>query len=512
MSHNKRFVFTLAAILVFSITSVNDLKGFERSEKLSGLLGEVIEGGKSYQGNSTFNVARTVLAKSNSFYDLHVSRILETFSEFFAHSQPGSKSFPYLSNMVSSEIQALDQGSYSDSNNIGENDRSVFQKLRERFDKALLKEKILVVILLYLLISIVLLFSGVLIIRQVKSKRRKNHMEIKNLYQEQLAGFLFDDEVERIEFKGIGNEVNRQILIDEIMDLHHNLHGEAAGKLKDLYFNLGLHKDSLKKVYQRRWDKRSKGCRELAQMDVKDANERISKYIHSKNPILRMEAQVAMVKLSDEDPLAFLDELSYELSYWEQINIYDTIVYHQIAIDSYERWVDVENPSVVVFAIRMIGLFKHIHSAAKVREMLFNENAEISLAAVQAMKHLEVAEYRDDLKTLYRSETLKLISILDSQRKSKQEKDIKTLDDIIPRKVRFEIILALQPIVSPEDIPFLEREILSSNNTVRLRMHALQVLNSVVPEGVEKLDELLSRSEDELVKKMIVNIKENQES
>lgn len=449
MSHNKRFVFTLAAILVFSITSVNNLKGFERSEKLPSL--------------------------------------------------------------VSYEMQALDQGSYPDSNNIGENDKSVFQTLRERFENALLKEKILVVILLYLLISIVLLFSGVLIIRQVKSRRRKNHMEIKNLYQEQLAGFLFDDEVERIEFKGIGNEVNRQILIDEIMDLHHNLHGEAAGKLKDLYFNLGLHKDSLKKVYQRRWDKRSKGCRELAQMDVKDANERINKYIHSKNPILRMEAQVAMVKLSDEDPLAFLDELSYELSYWEQINIYDTILYHQIAIDSYERWLDVDNPSVVVFALRMIGLFKHIHSAAKVREILFNENAEISLAAIQAMKQLEIAEYRDDLKTLYRSETLKLVSILDSQRKDKKEKDIKSLDDIIPRKVRFEIIKALQPIASPEDIPFLEREIMSSNNTLRLRMHALQVLKSIVPEGVDKMDEL-SRSEDELVKKMIVNIKENQES
>ena len=506
MSHNKQFLFTLAAILVFFYTSVNELKGFERSEKFFGLLGTSYHRDHNSHEIKSFNVARDVFSYTANA-GLLINKITEAQSGIFFLSDPGIKMYPGLISLAVSEVQSLvDDTDPNDSPN-----KPVLKRFWERFISASLKVKILVVILMYLLISIVLLFLGILIVRQVKSARRKHYTDMKNLYQEQLAGFLFDEEVERIEFKGIGKRVNRQILIDEIMDLHHNLYGEAAGKLKDLYFNLGLHRDSISKVYKGRWDERSKGFRELAQMDVKDANDKINKFINSKNPILRMEAQVAMVKLSEEDPLAFMDELKHELSYWEQINIHDTIVYHQIAIDSFERWCDADNPSVVVFALRMIGLFKHVNSAARVREKLFDENPDISLAAVQAMRELEITEYSDDLKTLYKSETLKLINILETQRKNKEQKDIKSLDDITPRKIRFEIIKSFQPIASPADIPFLEKEVLNSDNTVKLRMFALEILLSIIPEGEEKIEEL-GKAKDELVKKMIVNIKENQES
>ena len=388
---------------------------------------------------------------------------------------------------------------------------STLENLRMRFNQASLKVKILVVILIYLVASILILFVSILIHRHIKTRQRRKIRELKDEYQEQLASFLFDDEVERIEFRGINKKANRQIFIDELMELHNNLHGEVADKLKDLYFNLELHKDSLSKVYKGKWYLKTKGFGELAQMDVKDANDNIRKYTNSKHPVLRMEAQVAMVKLAEERPLSFLDNLEHELSYWEQINIYDTLIYHQITIDSFEEWLESKNPSVVVFCLRMIGLFKHIHSGPKVRELLFSDNPEIALAAVQAMKSLEMAEYVEDLKVLYRSETLKLINVLETQRKDKSEKEIRSLDDLLPRKTRFEIVKAIAPLASAEEVPFLQQVVLEPENSHKIRLLAISILYSIRPEGEKSIEEMLA-GDDELVKKMINNVKQNQES
>ncbi len=389
--------------------------------------------------------------------------------------------------------------------------RSTLETLGHRFVEASLKVKILVVILVYLIISVLLLFISILINRHLKTRQRRRRKELKDEYQEQLASFLFDDEIEKIEFRGINKKLNREIFIDELMDLHNNLHGEVADKLKDLYFNLGLHKDSLNKLYKGKWYQKTKGFGELAQMDVKDANEKIIKYTNSKHPVLRMEAQVAMVKLAEERPLSFLDNLESELSYWEQINIYDTLIYHQITIDSFEEWIDNPNPSVVVFCLRMIALFKHVHSGARVRELLFHENPEISLAAVQAMKSLEMPEYVKDLKMLYRSETLQLINILETQRKKKTDREIRSLDDLIPRKIRYEIVKSLSPIATNDDVPFLEQVVMEPENSYKIRILAITILISLKPEGEKCINDMLNR-DDELVKKMINNVKQTQES
>ncbi len=391
------------------------------------------------------------------------------------------------------------------------NSKGSVDYLWSRYQRAPLKVKILLVILVYLIVSLIVLFVSILIHRHYKTKQRQKYKDLKDEYQEQLASFLFDDEVERINFRGLNKKTNRQILIDELMDLHNNLHGEVADKLKDLYFNLSLHKDSLHKVYNGRWDWKAKGFGELAQMDVKDANHKISEYVNSKNQILRMEAQVAMVKLSENDPLGFLEKLNNELSHWEQINIYDTLVFHDININSFEKWLDSKNQSVVIFALRMIGLFKHVHSGEKVREQLFSDNSDIALAAVHAMRALELVEYVDDMKMLYRSETLKLDNILQTQRKNKEQKDIRSLDDINPRKIRYEIVQALRAIATDEDIPFLEQVMHDNDNSYKIRILAIEIMLNLSPQGEKKVNESLN-TEDEVLTKMIINVKQNQES
>ncbi|MBW6479266.1 MAG: HEAT repeat domain-containing protein [Bacteroidales bacterium] len=391
--------------------------------------------------------------------------------------------------------------------------QSIWQRIFTIYMEAPLKVKVLLVILAYLVFSLFVLFLVILINRQIKTRRRLRDRNLKQEYQEQLADFLFNDEVETIEIKGINNKINRQLFIDELRFLHSNLYGETASKLRDLYFNMGLHKDSLRKVYSKRWHTKSKGFREVAQMDVKDANDYIAGFTNSKNPIIRVEAQVAMVKLAEEEPLGFLDNLTYEMSEWEMINIYDTLIYHQINIDSFEPWLESSNDSVVVFALRMIMLFKHVQSIPKVRQLLFHEHPVIRLAATKALKPLEPEECIPDLKLLYRDETYRLQEILkEFEENAKKKKrgliEARSLEDILPRRIRYEIVDSLNPIVSADDIPFIAAVARDPDNSIRLRMLALNILVSLGHEGNSQLDELLKVA-DTTLDSMIMNVKQN---
>lgn len=388
---------------------------------------------------------------------------------------------------------------------------NIFDRILYAYENGAPKIRILMVLLTYLIISLLILFVAIIINRHVKSRQREKTQKIKDEYQEKLASYLFDDDSMEFKANNLHKSLNREILTDELRELHSNLHGTSAVKLRDLYFNLDLHKDSLKRVYSKKWYHMSKGLKELAQMDVKDANDYISEFVDHKNPILRSEAQVAMVKLSEDNPLGFLDNLKSELSYWEQVNIYDTIIFHQISIESFEPWLESENDSVVVFALRMIGLFKQVNSAPAVKEFLMNESDQIRLQAVNTLAELELPDYVPDLKILYERETQKLYSILQEKRESPEDRDIKTLDDILPRKIRYEIIVALSNLTTSDDLDFLKDVATDYENAFRLRIKALEIILSIKPEGEQMLDTMQQQA-DELLVTMINNVKQKSES
>lgn len=388
---------------------------------------------------------------------------------------------------------------------------SLQDKINKSFAASPIKVKLLISILIYLSISLFVLFGWIIINRTVKSKRREQAIKIKQRYQEQLATLLFDDETQTIEFRGISHPVNRQIFIDECRALHANLHGEAAITLRDLYFNLNLHRDSLEKINSSKWNIKAKGFRELAQMDVKDANHKIAPYINDKNAILRIEAQIAMVKLSEDNPMRFLDELETELSQWEQINIYDTLIYHQINIESWEPWLNVPNESVSIFAIRMIGLFKHVQSAPKVAELLDHPNPLIRNAAVKTLGQFEMPEYIDPLKALFEKESQRLQEVREKEKNRKKKKDtvvVVSLHDLPFVKNRKEIIHALTSMITKDDIPFLSNIALDWSNDFELRMLTARLIASIGKEGIQHLDYLMANADEEL-RSMITNIKNN---
>ncbi len=78
-------------------------------------------------------------------------------------------------------------------------------------------------------------------------------------------------------------------------------------------------------------------------MNIRDANEQIIKSLNSGNNILRMEAQIAMVRLSDGNPYEFLDLLEKPLSLWEQVTLHELLIQHNLKVPEFKQWFTSEN-------------------------------------------------------------------------------------------------------------------------------------------------------------------------
>jgi hypothetical protein len=252
------------------------------------------------------------------------------------------------------------------------------------------------------ILTMIVLLTIIMFNRSKMEREKKIREYLVEEYQRLLMDYLFDDGKGKeayLELKQVtGNHLKRQLLIDQIMDLMVNLKGEIKTKARDLYFILNLKKDTMMKVRSRKWHIKIKGFRELAFMDIRDANEYLFHGLNSKNEILRMEAQIALVRLSDNNPFEWLHQLKKPLAKWDQITLVELITLHEIQVPQFKQWFESQNISVLIFALEMIerfqqaeaasgviGLFDHPH--AKVRQTAYKVSGNMNfLTSLQGMR------------------------------------------------------------------------------------------------------------------------------
>ncbi len=139
-------------------------------------------------------------------------------------------------------------------------------------------------------------------------------------------------------------------------------------------------------------------------MNIKDANDAIYKALNSRNEILRMEAQIALVRLTDEDPFGFLFQLKRPFSLWEQISLHELIIQHDLPVPEFKKWLRATNPTVVMFALRMIREFRQKNAEDEVRDSLDHPSPDVRRLAVQVAGDLEMRSTLDVMKRMYKSQ------------------------------------------------------------------------------------------------------------
>ncbi len=325
----------------------------------------------------------------------------------------------------------------------------------------------------YLVVFIGLIMIVILVITLVLRTRRQKlesrEKVTRQEYQDSITEYLFDENAEQPDnLRTIDSPQKKQILIDEIMQLYANLSGEISNRLRELYVDLGLDNESVQKTKSPQWHIRAKGFRELAQMNIKTVNDEIERCLNSPNDVLRMEAQLAMIRLNYDDPFSFLDKLVEPFSAWEQLHVYEMIHRYQIPVPDFTRWIHSRNITIVVFCIRMIRAYKQIEAIRELLPLLTDGNQEVREECIITLGDLQEVEVLPVLKERYLFEN---------------------------DKGKVLILKAMSRLPDESNVEFL-RSVLEPSN--ELRLEAADALARIESFGVRGIETILKRSDEDL--------------
>lgn len=290
---------------------------------------------------------------------------------------------------------------------------------------------------------------------------RKRLMEKKA--QQFITSIMFNDEewnairIENFKDRYLTNTFNCQVFLENLILLRKNIIGEMSDQLRQLYKDLGLHIYSKKKLYSGSWNKIAQGIGELAEMDMQQESVLIRSFINHPNQILRSEAQIAYLKLQNNDPFSFLNELEEHLPEWSQMQLGRAAQKSQaLHLPHFENWLAKEEPSIVIFCIRMIAFYNQNQAYPKLINLLDHAAENVRKEAIIALRHLEVFEATEKLISIFEKET---------------------------QAVKLEILKTLPGISGEENIPFYE--MLLSDRDKSLQLAAAKAIVNCSKYGVE---------------------------
>jgi hypothetical protein len=193
-------------------------------------------------------------------------------------------------------------------------------------------------------------------------------------------------------YRILKNKAARQFAIDELIRCKKNFSGTVADTIVQLYNQLDLKKDSVKKlVTRRKWHTKARGIQELYLMDQKDVLKTIYKNTNSNNEFVRMEAQTGVIHMTGFAGLRFLDVISYPLTEWQQIKLLEQLRLTSRKEDlsgSIAGWLASKNDSVVVFALKLTDEYQQFALRDEVIHCLVHPKEEVRIQAVKTLVKL----------------------------------------------------------------------------------------------------------------------------
>lgn len=337
-------------------------------------------------------------------------------------------------------------------------------------------------------------FIFILISRLYKNTRDHKVEELKKRYMLLITSVIFNDS--SIEYQSIRQRkrllthfrknylrtsFNRSVLVDEIIKLQKEISGKPAQNLRELYLDLGLNKHSLSKLKSWSWHIQAKGVKEIAEMKILEGYPHIYRLLNHRNPILRMEVQLALVKLVKFDALRFLDDSQYPISEWQQLHLLNILAsFDTEELPDFSKWLQSKNESVILFAFKLIVYFTCIDLTKEVIKMLKHPSVKVRRAAVETIGELDAASALSLLKKQFYYD----------------EKEFK-----------MEVLKVSGKIAIEKDLPFLELQLLSEDQDISLASASALAENG--EEGQEMLKGIYDSYADDKLKAIIKHVFNN---
>lgn len=340
---------------------------------------------------------------------------------------------------------------------------------------------------LYIVVSLFFILFCVLIVIQlvvyISVARTKKYFQdrrdanLKDKIISMLANVLvFDDKTEtssvvfhflpRFSKLPIYRNSIRRILISELIKSNSSFSGRSAEVLREIYLRLGLDARARKRLLSDNLEKKIESIRELTEMGVADECEKILPYTDHHNPQLRLEAQIAYIKLCSDNPFKFLDTVKQDLSEWHQIVLFEVITKAEtMARPRFSYWLNSANDSVVAFCLKLIQFYQQYDAVQNLIYLLNHYNLKIRASAIEILGKMEAEASETHLVNVYGSQ---------------------------PLKIKVEILNALGRIASGRNLSFLDSQARVKEHAIRIA--ALRAIRAHRNEGSELLSTLFSES------------------
>ena len=264
-----------------------------------------------------------------------------------------------------------------------------------------------------MILLVILFTSAVLLLllsiwRNNRSKKRKavQREQLDSIFSSLISSYLFEEELRsdvigKIKRIIAVNVQRRQQLIDLIIKQFSSFSGESAGILRELYTKLGLHQDSIQKLYASEWEIKTKGIHELTVIQVKDAAKQIGMYISSPVKELRMQSILALIELIKFDAMHRLAGSRYKLSEWDQLLLLEKFrALDKGEVPSFRNALHSSNPTVVVFALKLMRMFNQYGNDDLITGLLSHKDKLVVKEAVITAGELLVTDALPALRDL----------------------------------------------------------------------------------------------------------------
>lgn len=262
--------------------------------------------------------------------------------------------------------------------------------------------------------------------------------------------------------------LSRQVMIAELINGKKGLSGTAAANLVLLYRQLGLERDSLRKLASKKWHLQAQGIQELAIMEQRTYVTRLYRFTNAHNEVVRREAQAAIVQLYGFEGLRFLEVIDRPLSEWQQIQLL-RLLQHATGIPQGNalRWLDSPNETVRMFTLKLIAEQHLQDMVPRVGECLRDGSEGVRLQAIRCLRELGASDSCPVLTGIYPAERL---------------------------AGQLVIIDTLGHIGTTAEVEFLELELSAAND--RIKLEAARALVRIGDEGLRCLERfpLMDRS------------------
>jgi len=258
----------------------------------------------------------------------------------------------------------------------------------------------------------------------------------------------------------------RNVLISELAEISNKFRGSTMDNILWLFQKMDLEKQLVQNLNNKKWNRKAKTIQQLASLQQESSIKDIFPLTNNKNDLLRMEAQIAIVKVTGFEGLAFLDEAIYPVSEWQQLRLIEELARHTAEVPGkISQWLRSENLTVVNFALRLIEIYRQYKYYDEVTHCLSHSSMSICNTAVVTLSQISNETTTDLLVTHYPD-----------------------YDEVL----QIQILKILQIDGTENQVPFLLSLLNHPDDSYKLE--AAKAIMNIMESGIEKIEKIIDKS------------------